>query len=88
MSCKGSGGVEKVRDEINKRQRVVNRGRAGVERRKDICAGRGTKGRSDTTASRYRRRRTRRQIENDRVGGKELLVAGDDEGGGEVCKRV
>jgi len=40
------------------------------------------------TTSRYYRWRTWRKMENDRIGREELLVAGDDEGGGEVCRRV
>jgi len=44
--------------------------------------------RSDTIASQYHCRRTQGKIENDGVGGEELLVAGDDEGGGKVCGRM
>ena len=39
-------------------------------------------------ASRYRRWRTQRKMENNGVGREELLVARDDEGGGEVRGRV
>jgi len=39
-------------------------------------------------ASQYRHERAWRKVENNGVGGKELLVAGDDEGSGEVCGGV
>ena len=64
---------------------MVDRRWAGVKGRKNICAGRGTKSRSNTAASRYRCRRTWRKVKDDRASRKELLVARDDEGSGEVC---
>ena len=49
MSSESSRRVEKVGDKIGKGRGVVDRGRTSVERGKNICAGRGTKSRSDTT---------------------------------------
>jgi len=39
-------------------------------------------------ALQYHCRRTWREVENNGVGGKELLVTGDDEGSSEVCGGV
>ena len=44
--------------------------------------------RSDTTVSQYHCRRTWRKIENNGVGGEELLVARDDKEGGKVYGRM
>jgi len=88
MSGKSSREAEKVRDKIYKRRRVVNRRWTGVEGRKNICARGGTKSRGNMTSSQYRHRRSWREVKNNGVGRKELLVAGDDEGGGKVHGRM
>ena len=67
---------------------MVDRGWTGVEGRKNIHARRGTKSRSDMTASQYCHRRTRRKVEDNGVGREELLVARDDEGNSKVHGRI
>jgi len=88
MSGESSRRVEKVGDEINKRQRMIHRRWASTKRGKDIHTGRDVESKSDIAALQYGHGRAQRKVEDNRVGREELLVAGDDKGSNKVCRRV
>jgi len=63
-----------------------NRRWGSNEERKDIYTRRRTQGEDNTITLRHASRRAWREIEDDRVGCQELLVARNNKRGGKICR--